>query len=193
MTLTLVTAPAALPISLEDVKLHARVDSNDEDERIKSFIEAAVERLDGRDGQLGICLITQQWKLTLDAFANAIALPLPPCQSVESITYVDDDGATQTLGEGTYQVTGLRSIDGAKVHLAYGASWPSVRAIPEAIAITFTAGFGDDEDAIPEAIRTDIAMCAARLYENREGMPDPDASASYDSDELTRNYKQFVF
>jgi uncharacterized phiE125 gp8 family phage protein len=134
------------------------------------MILAATQRLDGRDGSLGLCLITQSWTLTLDAFTAEIAIPLPPCQSIDAITYVDPDGATQTLDAGAYQVFGLGSADGAKVRPAHGTSWPAIRNQPDAVAITFTAGFGDNPGDIPEPIRTAIKMRVGHLYENRESV-----------------------
>ncbi|OYX01492.1 MAG: hypothetical protein B7Z15_19565 [Rhizobiales bacterium 32-66-8] len=108
-----------------------RVDHTDEDASIADMIRAATHRFDGRDGSLGLCLITQSWTLTLDAFTAELAIPLPPCQSIDAITYVDPDGATQTLDAGAYQVFGLGSADGAKVRPAYGTSWPAFRHQPK--------------------------------------------------------------
>lgn len=170
MPLILDTAPATDPVTLAEVKVHIRVESTDEDASISDMILAATQRFDGRDGSLGLCLITQSWTLTLDAFVAEVAIPLPPCQSIDAITYVDPDGATQTLDAGAYQVFGLGSADGAKVRPAYGTSWPAIRNQPDAVAITFTAGFGDNPGDIPEPIRTAIKMRVGHLYENRESV-----------------------
>ncbi|MCK9541372.1 MAG: head-tail connector protein [Novosphingobium sp.] len=168
--LTLDTAPATDPVTLAEVKAHIRVDHTDEDAAIADMILAATQRLDGRDGLLGLCLITQRWTLTLDAFASEIAIPLPPCQSIDAISYVDTDGVTRTLDAGAYQAFGLGSADGAKVRPAYGQRWPAIRNQPDAVAITFTAGFGDDPDDVPEPIRTAIKMRVGHLYEHRESV-----------------------
>lgn len=196
MPLTLDTAPANDPVTLAEVKEHIRVDHSDEDDRIAEYILAATQRLDGRDGSLGACLITQTWTLTLDAFASEIAIPLPPCQSVDAITYVDPDGATQTLDAGAYQAFGLGSTDGAKVRPLYGTSWPSIRNQPDAVAITFTAGFGDDPGDIPEPIRTAIKMRVGHLYEHRESViigsgfvtDTPDGA-----EDFVRNFRTWTF
>jgi uncharacterized phiE125 gp8 family phage protein len=168
--LTLDTPPATDPVTLEEVKAHIRVDHTDEDAAITDMVQAATQRLDGRDGVLGLCLITQTWTLTLDDFTAEIAIPLPPCQSIDAIRYVDPDGVTQTLDAGAYQAFGLGSADGAKVRPAFGTSWPAIRSQPEAVAITFTAGFGDDPGDVPEPIRTAIKMRVGHLYEHRESV-----------------------
>ncbi|MEG8220126.1 hypothetical protein OSJ57_05750 [Sphingomonas sp. HH69] len=170
MPLILDTAPATDPVTLAEVKAHIRVIHADEDASIADMILAATHRFDGRDGSLGLCLITQSWTLTLDAFTAEIAIPLPPCQSIDAITYVDPDGVTQTLDAAAYQVFGLGSANGAKVRPAYGTSWPAIRNQPDAVAITFTAGFGDNPGDIPEPIRTAIKMRVGHLYENRESV-----------------------
>lgn len=170
MPLILDTAPVNDPVTLEEVKEHIHVDFNDEDARIADFIKGATQRLDGRDGSLGRCLVTQTWNLTLDRFASEIAIPLPPCQSIDAITYVDPDGVTQTLAPSEYQAFALGTVEGAKVRPAYGKSWPTIRNVPEAVTITFTAGFGDDPEDIPEPIRTAIKMRVGHLFEHRESV-----------------------
>lgn len=196
MPLILDTAPATDPVTLAEVKAHIRVDHTDEDASVADMIRAASHRFDGRDGSLGLCLITQSWTLTLDAFTAEIAIPLPPCQSIDAITYVDPDGATQTLDAGAYQVFGLGSADGAKVRPAYGTSWPAIRNQPDAVAITFTAGFGDNPGDIPEPIRTAIKMRVGHLYENRESVV---IGTGYNTEtpdgpeDFVRNYRAWTF
>lgn len=196
MPLTLDTAPATAPVTLAEVKEHIRVVYTDEDAAIADMVLAATQRFDGRDGSLGLCLITQSWTLTLDAFTAEIAIPLPPCQSIGAITYVDPDGVTQTLDAAAYQAFGLGSTDGARVRPAYGTSWPSNRNQPDAVTITFTAGFGDDPGDIPEPIRTAIKMRVGHLYEHRESviigsgfvtdMPDG-------TEDFVRNFRTWTF
>lgn len=170
MTLIRITAPASDPVTLEETKEHIHVDHSDEDMRIADFIRTAAQRLDGRDGSLGRCLITQTWKLILDRFPAEITIPLPPCQSITSITYTDAAGTPQTLDPAEYQVIGLASADPARIRPAFGKSWPGYRSVPEGIAITFVAGFGDDPEDIPEPIRTAIKMHVGHLFEHRESV-----------------------
>ena len=196
MILTLVTPPATLPLSLSDMKLHARIDVTDDDSLVSGFIKAATERLDGRDGSLGICLITQTWKLSLDGFPSEISIPLRPCQSIDSITYLDGTGTLQTLAALGYRATGLGSMDGARIASAYGTSWPATIAVADAVTITFTAGFGSTSASIPEPLRLAVAMRAAHLYEHRESVTDSDGYTRVTPDgpdDFTINFKQFVF
>ncbi|MEM6847594.1 MAG: head-tail connector protein, partial [Pseudomonadota bacterium] len=107
MALILTSGPAVLPLTLAEAKDHLRVAHSDEDTLITRLIETATQHVDGLDGILGRACITQTWTLTLDAFPSVIILPLPPCQSVAAITYIDTNGASQTLAVSRYQVTGI--------------------------------------------------------------------------------------
>lgn len=167
MTLRLDTAPAEDPVTLAEVKAHLNISHTDDDTMLAEYIDAAVAFLDGRDGFLGRALITQTWTLTLPAFPAEIVLPLPPCQSVSSITYTDTAGATQTVPVADYEVSGLNGADPARIVPAEGKSWPNTKAKPEAVTVTFVAGYGAAA-AVPGPIKHAIKEHVTRLYENRE-------------------------
>lgn len=140
---------------------------------VLAYRDAAQAHLDGRDGILGRALITQTWTLKTRRFpwrADVIhrdlrmRLPLPPLQSVASVQYVDTDCSTQTLATSEYTV--IAGEDGALVP-AYGKTWPSTRDVPEAVTVTFVAGYGDAADDVPGAIRAAGLMLVADLYEQR--------------------------
>lgn len=197
MTLIRIAGPAADPVTLEEVKQHVNVDFDDDDALLADLIRAAAQHLDGRDGALGRCLITQAWMLSLDRFfPPEIAIPLPPCQSISAITYLDPDGSQQTLDPADYLPSGLHSADHALVRPAFGKSWPSCRAAPEAIAVTFVAGFGDNPSDVPEPIRAAIRMRVAHLYQNRESVTLAGGSIAEVPDgaaDLIRNHKVWSF
>ena len=79
MALKLSAAPALEPLSLKEVKLHLRVDSDEEDTLIQSLIAAA--RMDCEKFQ-NRAYITQTWELWMDSWPDKdfIELPLPPLQ-----------------------------------------------------------------------------------------------------------------
>ena len=170
MALTLVIPPEVDPVTLDEVKMHARIDLDDEDDLLGDVIRAATARLDGRDGLLGRCLISQTWRYTLPGFLPSIQIPLPPVRSVETVSYVDVDGLTCVLAPGDYTLYGMDDSQPAVLMPAYGKSWPTTRAIPEAVGITFSAGYGDAPSDVPEPIRAAIRMHVAHLYESRESV-----------------------
>lgn len=166
MTLDLVTAPADEPVTLEQMKAWVRQDSSDDDALIKSLISMAREAV---ENYLNRALVTQTWDLWLDAFRD-IEIPKAPLQSVTAITYTDDAGATQTVATSVYDVFAYLDAPGW-VRLAYSQSWPSTRAVKDAVKIRFVAGYPTVSPLysnIPQAILHGIKVIAAEYYENRE-------------------------
>jgi uncharacterized phiE125 gp8 family phage protein len=187
MNLTRITPPAVVAVSLAEAKLHCRVDHADEDTLIASYIQAALQSLDGAEGALGRCLTNQTWKLTLEGFPDCLELPLPPCQSITSIEYVNTSGSTQTLSQSAYKVSGLGCVGGASILPAYGTSWPSTRRQPDAVSVTFVAGYGANSSNVPEPIRAAILTRVCGLYEGRSSLSDLS-----DTSDLI-NYKVWAF
>lgn len=167
MALTLVSAPRADPVSLADIKAHLKIDTALEDALLLRYLQAAMGRLEGRDGWLNRAFITQEWDWTLDTFpAGAfLAVPLPPLQSVTSIQYIDTNGIVQTLPPTDYTVD-TRNQPGW-IAPAYGVSFPSTRAVFNAVTIRFVAGYGDGPDSVPEPIRIALLGMVADVYEHR--------------------------
>lgn len=168
MALTLVTGPKVEPISLAEAKLHLRVDITDDDTLIRSLIVTARENVEGISRR---ALITQTWKYILDEFPedDEIVLPLPPLQSVASITYKDQDGNASTFSSGDYIVN--TDADPGKIVLGYGKSWPSTSLYPTgAVTVQFTAGFGDAATDVPEKYRQAMLLLIGHWYENREAI-----------------------
>lgn len=165
--LELMTPPATTPVSLEDVKDHLRIDGDHEDAKLTSFIEAATLRLDGADGFLGRALITQTWRLYLKAWPqHTIGVPLPPCQAVEEVGYVDPGGVEQTMvGSTDFFVVG--PSEGTQVVRA--GEWPTTRDLPYSAWMTFRAGYGEPAD-VPAPIREAILSTVGAMYEHREAV-----------------------
>lgn len=165
MGLVQVTAPASEPITLAEAKLHLREDGTAQNDLITAHIIAARQLAENDTGR---SFVSQQWRLTMDDFprdGSPIRLERPPLVSVQSITYVDSTGVTQTLAASEY-VVDVSTLYG-EVVLAYGAAWPNVRAGRGAVTVNYTAGYGAAA-AVPEAIKAAIKLMVADLYENRE-------------------------
>lgn len=115
-------------------------------------------------------LIEQSWTLTLDTFpaGDTIEIPRPPLISVESITYLDTAGASQTYAAANYSVdtTGLVG----RIVLDYGLSWPSTQSARNAVTIAFTAGYGDEASDVPASIRHAMKLMVGHWYAHREAV-----------------------
>lgn len=184
MSLRLVTPPADLVVSLAEAKAHLRVQHADEDATITGYVAGAIGWLDGATGWLGRALGVQTFDLLLDRFPgqawaaewrngafrdhrhdNRIVIPLPPLRSVDSIKYLDADGATVTLDPGLYRVVD-KGEQSSHVVPAPGACWPSASCTEDAVTVRFTAGY----DEIPAAIRNAILLLVGHFNEDREAV-----------------------
>ena len=167
MGLTLVTPPAAEPVTLDEAKLHCRVDADitADDALLTSLIVAAREQAEHETGR---AFVTQTWRLTLDRFpAGAIVLPRAPLASVSSIAYVDADGDMQTLDAGAYQVITDRLL--GEVVPVYGGQWPATRCTENAVTVEFVAGYGNAA-GVPQAIKQWILLAVGGWYGQREAI-----------------------
>jgi uncharacterized phiE125 gp8 family phage protein len=178
--LTIVTPPAALPVTREEVWEHLNLtlvpndDSPSVDEPVDAayvdeLLAAAVSYLDGADGRLGKCLIKQTWNLKLDRFPPVIELPLAPLQAVTSVWYYDANGVNTQLLSENYQVAGIGAHGPGEMWPGVGKCWPSTQyGLKEAVSITFRAGFGDLPADVPASLRHAVKMLVSHWYENRE-------------------------
>lgn len=167
--------PAIEPVTLAEASLFCRVDGASEDALISSLIIAA--RQDA-EMLLQRSLITQGWRLVLDAFpAGAIELERGTVLSVASITYADMSGATQTLAPTDY-ATDLSGCPG-RITPAYGKTWPAVLPQIAAVNIDYTAGFGPAAADVPEGIKRWIRIRVATIYANREEVGAAGSSAPH--------------
>lgn len=162
--------PIAEPLTLAEAKRQVRrVEVNDDDAYLEhTLIPAVRERFEQATRRQGI---TATWDLRLDhGFPCEIVLPLPPLQSVVSITYVDTAGVTQTLATSQYQVDvprGPRAARG-RIRPAHGVIWPVTRCQMNAVTVRFVAGYGNADTAIPPRLKMAMLLDLGTLYENRE-------------------------
>ena len=164
---TQLTPPAAEPLTLAEAKLHLRVDADitDDDSLISALIVTARQQAEHRTGR---ALVTQQWRYSVDAFpADSLELPMPKLQSVQAVTYLDNNGVRQTLANTEYDVI-TDELVGSLIP-AYGKSWPSCREHPGSVRVDYTCGFGAAAD-VPQSIKAWMLLAVAAWYENREAL-----------------------
>lgn len=170
MKLQLVTGPSVDVITLQEAKEHLRVDGTAEDTLIGLQIKAATRFCEGLCDR---AFIEQEHRLSLDAFPSIavkrgqVIIPISRLISVEEISYVDADGASQTLDVSEYQVDD-QSEPGV-IAPAPGTSWPSTQADRlNAVQVRFNAGYGATAaDVDPLAVQA-VKIVLGHLYENRE-------------------------
>lgn len=165
MTLKLITAPEAEPVSLTEAKLHLRVDHSTEDDLITVLIRAARE---GAEHLTGRSLISQTWERLLDAFpADAIELGRPDVTAIVSVTYIDGLGATQTLTSDDYTLDATTQ-PGWLLPSETLDVWPITDDVVNAVRVRFTTGYGASGGAVPAALRQWMLLRIGTLYKLRE-------------------------
>lgn len=166
MGLIRTAAPETEPVTAAEAKLHCRIDGSDDDSLVAALITAAREHVEEVTER---ALIEQTWRLTLAAFpCGRLLLPRPRLIAVSSIVYLDTDGASQTLDSSLYRVDA--TSEPGSVEPAYGTSWPDTYAVSGAVTVTFTAGYGTEVSAVPQAIKQAVLLLVGAWYENREGI-----------------------
>ncbi len=159
MKLKLISAPASAPVSVNELKDHLRIETNEEDVLLSDYIDAATELAEGETGNK---FVFQTWEIALNSFDSEIELPLRPLSSISSITYIDQDGVEQTLSPLIYKVDDYSFRP--RITLAWQQSWPSVRNEENAIKIRGVFGKSIPEKRIQQAIQ----LICGEWYDNRE-------------------------
>lgn len=154
------------PVTLPEVLDHCLVENTADYAYLMGLVKKArlsVERRYQRQ------LITATWVAYMENFPAEIELKVLPVSAVSSIIYVDMDGVTQTLASTEYQSSYVSKDAPARIMPAYGKTWPSVRGDTyDAVAVTFTAGYGAAASDVPEDVRHWILATVAHWYQHRE-------------------------
>lgn len=185
--LELLTGPSTEPVTRDEAKLHARVETTADDAYIDGLITGArqmVEKLTRR------ALITQTWTLILDAWpgtvrddwwdgvregpismadhADEVEIRKAPFLAITSVKTIAED-ATETTWDSSNYYVAKRAGFGRLVKKS-SVVWPSL-ALPvrqkAGILITFTCGYGANASDVPIALRQAIKDIVAHWYENR--------------------------
>ncbi|HEY4941639.1 MAG TPA: head-tail connector protein [Rhizomicrobium sp.] len=164
MSLQLTTPPSLEPVTLAEAKAHLKIDTSDDDALIATLIAAARARAEWHTGR---ALITQGWTLWLDTWRQVISIPLPPLQTVASVTTYARDDSAHVLDAATYLVDAAAN----RLALKQSCAPPTDLRRLNAVAIAFTAGYGSAAADVPAPLREAVLELVAFLYENRGDAP----------------------
>jgi uncharacterized phiE125 gp8 family phage protein len=155
----LITAPASDPVTLQEVKEHLRVTwFTDDDTYIQALIKAAVSHLDGYQGILNRCIVSQEWQVTRASWCRKMETIFTDTTDAV-IKYYDADGDEQTLDGATYQVYP------DYIRLKNDFVFPSIQADrDDPILIVTTHGY----EVVPDSLLLAIKILVAHWYRNRE-------------------------
>lgn len=164
MALQMLTPPLAEPVSLADAKNHLRVDASEEDAFIDSLALTARLQI---EAAMGLALINQSWRLTLDCwpFDGTLSLPLRPLRGIGEIRIHDRDGNAAIVDPLVYSVDAVSTVGRLSPRSGY---WPQPGVGQNGIEIDFDAGFGATGADVPAPIRQAMLLLVGHWYENRE-------------------------
>lgn len=162
----LVTAPAATPVSLAEAKQHLRVDDGDIgfDAQITRAIAAATGHLDGHGGILGRALVTQTWR-QFSAFwptSRVFDLALAPVAAVTEVKLRLANGSESVMDSGSYRMLS-KSTAQPKLLFPVPSEMPALAQEPDAIAISYTAGYGGAAE-VPAPLKAAILLMVGDLF-----------------------------
>lgn len=171
MKYLVITPPSTEPVTLDEARTHLRIEpfgsplEHPDDTYIGTCVIVAREFC---EQYLERSLANQTIRLVTDNFNETIYLPNAPVQSIDNITYVDEDGVVQTVSPTIYEL----DVYDNKIRLQYGQKWPNVRAQEDAVTVTYTAGYTNgaspDTYPLPAPIKSAMLLIIGNLYENRQ-------------------------
>ncbi len=180
---TLVTSPALEPVTVDEIKAQARIDTSAEDTLIGGLITAARQWIEFYTSR---ALLEQTWRFSFDNWpqqmrdawegyergfsspldeAAFIVLPRPQLMAVTSVQVFDEDDVGTVWDSSNYFVD-TDSTPG-RLALRSGARWPVASRRANGICIEYKAGYGDARADVPEAVRLAVMQLATHWYEHR--------------------------
>jgi uncharacterized phiE125 gp8 family phage protein len=161
MSATLLTAPAAEPLLVDDARAFLRVEHDDDDAVIAALIAAARSHVEALT-RLG--LITQTWRIMRDCWPGdgRIKPRLGPLQSVSAARVYDEAGIARSIDASHFVVDRA-----AGVIASPGWSLPQPGRAVAGIELDVVVGFGAGASDVPQVLLQAIRMLIAHWYENR--------------------------
>lgn len=188
MTMTLVTPPAAEPVTLAEMKDYLRLSSTSEDDLISGLLASARETV---ERSTGTALITQTWRLYCDKWpaSGLVRIARYPVAQIESVTAYDPEGdATVLAADDIFLDATTRP---ARLYLS--ATAVALRPL-NGLEIDFIAGFGDAGADVPDGLKHAIKVLVAHWYEFRGAAGPQDQPLSFPPafDRIVSNWRRMA-
>ena len=164
MSARLITPPAALPVSLAAAITSARAEGAGLDAEIELDVRAIAGEV---QHAIQRSLITQTWRVTLDAFPAKIKLGMPPLIDVEYIKFYDAGGTLRTLDPQDYIADAVS--EPGYVMPAPGRAWPATATRIGAVEVQYRAGYGISHTSVPAQVQSYILARIAEKHAPGEG------------------------
>jgi len=176
---TFTAESSELAVRLEDVRMHLRLDDlRQEDSYIIDLIKAQTMLV---ENWFSVALLNKTVVEYNSRFpkkcTDELWLGFAPVTSVTSVAYYDCDGNSQTWSSSEYTTRTTKS--GTFIIPKPDYEYPTDLAIrPDAVVITYEAGFGAGASSVPLNVRLGITARVGRAYTNREDSKEQGISMS---------------
>lgn len=162
--------PATQPLDLEYLteQVLRSVNGDAEDDVVKAYLIAATQMAED-DTQRA--LVPQTWETVLSGFpaGQVIKLDRPPLIAVSTIDYYDTANELQTLtgSPAEFDVLPSGAYSKAEIRPLDGTSFPSTYARPDAVTVTYRAGYESASNPVYSLIKVGIGLMVGELYKQR--------------------------
>lgn len=172
---SLIEAASEEPVSLEELKAQARIESDEEDDLLEGLLIAARQWVEAYTGR---ALLKQAWRLWLDEMpdTDCLLLPKAPLIEVSAMTVFGNDDSSIVWDEANYFVD--TASEPGRVVLRSDGAWPEPTRTANGISVDYFVGYGEASTDVPEALRRGILQIAAFWYEHRGDAMQEGLSAS---------------
>jgi uncharacterized phiE125 gp8 family phage protein len=178
-TYTRTVDPTQEPVTVDQLKEHARILHTYEDTLLEGNLLVARARC---EKQIGQSFVTQTWELKADRWPHctpqnphrAIELAYGPLQAVSSVEYYNTSDVLTTMPSSDYVVS-IGNI--GRIAPGFNKYWPATISRLDAIKVTFLAGYGGasastdavaSANAVPRMAKHAIKVFAQHLYQVRD-------------------------
>lgn len=164
MALMMRSGPLGEAVTIDEVKSHLRVDGTGEDTLLASLVLTSRLHI---ESALGLALMTQGWRVVLDAWPadGAVGLPIAPVQTIDAIRVRDQQGIAVAVDPGRYEFV---PAGRPQRIVPRGEGWPAPGTRIAGIEIDVTAGYGAAAGDVPQPIRQALLLLIAHWYEHRD-------------------------
>ena len=167
------TTGPELAVTLNQMKAHLGITHDSQDELLRVQLVAAHE---WAEEMCNRAISSRQYLTTRDKFpVGAWKLPRGRISAINSVQYVDSDGAVQTWADSPLEYESDLTTDfQPRLMPKPGFAWPSTGNYLAAARVTFTAGWSAAD--VPYTIRQAILLkCGVNFGTRIPGDDDPEA------------------
>jgi uncharacterized phiE125 gp8 family phage protein len=163
-------------LTLAEAKAHCRVTDSTEDALIDHLI-ATVARVVERESWRFTSRASREF--SFQGFGchprDRVIIPALPVVAIEAVTYLDANGAEQTLTPADYRLGNWHGL--ASLQPSPGTSWPATAALDGAVTVRALCGHVGAED-FPADLKNFALLMLTHYFDNREAVGGGSAASS---------------